>query len=255
MESKDWPRCLLWDGWLPELTSRSTGSPWAVAASDLAGHNLDKALGPRTMPAIWWMMFLFTLTYGRMVEGNRYLILKLRERGPSSTHQPSLLTVVSVDMLRILMASWKAAPTSSRGIIGPVQSVQRAEYRGVILALQAYSGIHIGIDNLSVLRAVAKLIDQGVTSTPASPGERWRPSRPRLKDMLHKPWLTMVMSDWRTSLVMMARLYCEKAVRPHLRSRRPLDYSMFPVSFGQEIRHGCQFLRGLFRSLATFLVV
>ena len=38
------------------------------------------------------------------------------------------------------------------GILGPIQSVQRAEYWGVILALQAYSGIHIGIDNLNVLR-------------------------------------------------------------------------------------------------------
>ena len=29
------------------------------------------------------------------------------------------------------------------GVLGPLQSVQRAEYWGVILALQAYSGIHI----------------------------------------------------------------------------------------------------------------
>ena len=34
------------------------------------------------------------------------------------------------------------------GVLGPIQSVQRAEFWGVILALQAYSGIHIGIDNL-----------------------------------------------------------------------------------------------------------
>ena len=47
------------------------------------------------------------------------------------------------------------------GILGPLQSVQRAEYWGVILALQAYSGIHIGIDNLNALRGVAKLLSQG----------------------------------------------------------------------------------------------
>ncbi len=41
------------------------------------------------------------------------------------------------------------------GVLGPIQSVQRVEYWGVILALQAYSGIHIGIDNLNVLRGVA----------------------------------------------------------------------------------------------------
>ena len=52
------------------------------------------------------------------------------------------------------------------GVLGPIQSVQRAEYWGVILALQAYSGIHIGIDNLNVLRGVAALLSQGVTRTP-----------------------------------------------------------------------------------------
>ena len=41
-----WPRCMLWNGWLPGLTARPTGSPWAVAASDLTSHNLEKFLGP-----------------------------------------------------------------------------------------------------------------------------------------------------------------------------------------------------------------
>ena len=41
----NWPRCLLWHGWLPGLTSRASGSPRAVASSDLASHSLE-ALGP-----------------------------------------------------------------------------------------------------------------------------------------------------------------------------------------------------------------
>ena len=45
------------------------------------------------------------------------------------------------------------------------------------------------------------------------------------------------------------RLHAEKAVRPHLRPRRPLVFSGFPVGLGQEIRHGCQFLHSLFRAL------
>ena len=53
------------------------------------------------------------------------------------------------------MAGLRVAPTFSSGIIGPLQSVQRVEYWSVILALQAYSGIHIGIDNLNVLRGLA----------------------------------------------------------------------------------------------------
>ena len=38
------------------------------------------------------------------------------------------------------------------------------------------------------------------------------------------------------------RLYCEKAVILHLRPRRLLVHSGFPVRIGQEIRHGCEFL-------------
>ena len=60
----------------------------------------------------------------------------------------------------------RVAPTSSQGLSVPLQSVQRAEYWGVILAPQGYSGIHIGIDNLNVLRGVAKIIDNGITDTP-----------------------------------------------------------------------------------------
>ena len=52
------------------------------------------------------------------------------------------------------------------GIPGPIQSVQRAEYWGVILALQAYSGIHIGTDNMNVLRGVAALLSHGVPRSP-----------------------------------------------------------------------------------------
>ena len=52
------------------------------------------------------------------------------------------------------------------GVLGPVQSVQRAEYWEVILALQAYSGIHIGIDNMNVLRGVAALLSHRVPRSP-----------------------------------------------------------------------------------------
>ena len=170
----DWPRCLLSHGWLPGLTSRSTGSPWAVAASDLAGHKIEKALGPytlfppiplgilsgiRTMPKRWWMMFLFTLTYGRMVVGNRYLILmdRLREPGPSSPHQLSFLIVISGDMLRILMARWMVALTSSRGSL--VQCSRSKELSIGVLSLPCKRiwGSILVSTNLNVLRGVAKI--------------------------------------------------------------------------------------------------
>ena len=60
---------------------------------------------------------------------------------------------------------WGHAEGSS-GVLGTILSVQRAEYWVVILALQAYSGIHIGIDNLNVLRSVAALLSQQVRRSP-----------------------------------------------------------------------------------------
>ena len=45
-------------------------------------------------------------------------------------------------------------------------TVQTAECWGVMLALQAFSGILVGIDNLNVLGGVATLIDQYITGAP-----------------------------------------------------------------------------------------
>ena len=41
---------------------------------------------------------------------------------------------------------------------GPLQSVQRAELWGVILALQASRAFHLGVDNLGVVRHVGRLL-------------------------------------------------------------------------------------------------
>ena len=49
---------------------------------------------------------------------------------------------------------------------GRLQSVQRAELWGVILALQANDGVHLGIDNLGVVRLVGKILDSQVSSRP-----------------------------------------------------------------------------------------
>ena len=46
-----WPRCLLWHGWLPGLSARTLGTPWAIASSDLASSCLENALGPYPLSA------------------------------------------------------------------------------------------------------------------------------------------------------------------------------------------------------------
>ena len=51
-------------------------------------------------------------------------------------------------------------------IRGPLQSVQRAEHRGVILALQCSSAVHLGVDNLNVVRHVSRILDGQVRRKP-----------------------------------------------------------------------------------------
>ena len=59
--------------------------------------------------------------------------------------------------------------SSCRGFLsvpGPLQSVQRAEMWGVILALQSSGAVHLGVDNLGAVRHVGRLLDGRHGSVP-----------------------------------------------------------------------------------------
>ena len=45
MDKEHWPRCLLWHGWLPMLSSVNGASPWAADTSESAVHLVEVALG------------------------------------------------------------------------------------------------------------------------------------------------------------------------------------------------------------------
>ena len=45
MDKGHWPRCLLWHGWLPQLSGVNGASPWAASAADSAGYLVESALG------------------------------------------------------------------------------------------------------------------------------------------------------------------------------------------------------------------
>ena len=51
-------------------------------------------------------------------------------------------------------------------VLGPLQTVQRAELWGVILALQSADAVHIGVDSLGVVRHVGRLLDDCSFATP-----------------------------------------------------------------------------------------
>ena len=79
-----------------------------------------------------------------------------------------------------LWASWKwghwdddvgdgSVVSACRGfcsVPGPLQTVQRAELWGVILALQASDRVHLGVDNLGVVRHVGRILDGKLSSRP-----------------------------------------------------------------------------------------
>ena len=118
-----------------------------------------------------WLMSLSLLTFGLMVVGSLFPHLDVEVAGAGAFFilQLSSLIVIIGGYAQDLDDPHEGSSHIFSGVLGPIQSVQRAEYWVVILALQAYSGIHIGIDNLNVLRGVAALLSQGVTRTPPSP--------------------------------------------------------------------------------------
>ena len=56
--------------------------------------------------------------------------------------------------------------TAFVSVPGPLQTVQRAELWGVILALQSSGAVHVGVDNLGVVLHVGRLLDGLPSSTP-----------------------------------------------------------------------------------------
>ena len=181
--SKDrshWPRCLLWHGWLPGLSSRTIGS-WAVASSDLASSCLENAFGSYPLAASAWRPFWDQDDVQDMIDdvpdnpniwtdGSRepfpHLDVEIAGAG-AFIHSPAIVfDSHHWGHAQDLDDPHEGSSHIFSGVPGPIQSVQRAEYWGVILALQAYSGIRIGIDNMNVLRGVAGLLSHGVPRSP-----------------------------------------------------------------------------------------
>ena len=45
LDRRNWPRCLLWHGWLPRLNGISDKEPWATSFGDLASFHPERCLG------------------------------------------------------------------------------------------------------------------------------------------------------------------------------------------------------------------
>ena len=182
MDEGHWPQCLLWHGWLPMLSGVPGASPWAAGVADSARYLVEAALGCYSSGIIaeWSPPDVYDRVAAASLVPNHpnvwsdgSLVLD-RVTGVSSSgagflaHQP-----VScwdhrrwghVDQVRSV--GDLSSCTGFCSVPRPLQSVQRAEMWGVILALQSSGAVHLGVDNLSVVRHVRRLIDGRHGPTP-----------------------------------------------------------------------------------------
>ena len=217
LDKSSWPRCLLWHGWADRR----------VAAE----------------PDVW--------TDGSLVED--------KVSGASSAGAGCFTFRCSR-----LWANWMwghldedvvddAVVSACRGfcsVPGPLQSVQRAELWGVVLALQANDGVHLGV--------------VAVTCITCHDVELW----PYSVSMLVK-WVAFLCTiHWPQGVVDLGvggvsfveliilyelwageRLSLEKAHPRYLRPGRPISVSAVPFGPGIDIWRSCRFIGALMRSL------
>ena len=170
MDRSSWPGCLLRHGWLPALACSGGASPWAASYDDVADARLKRLLGPYSesvcresdvsdQPDVWTDgSFILEELSGVGVGGCGVYSLKSgacwfgRWWGHLELLPPSNLGVercVLFDTIR-----------------GPLQSVQRAELWGVILASQCSFPFHLCFDNLNVVLHVSPILNVLVACRP-----------------------------------------------------------------------------------------
>ena len=174
-EKAHWPRCLLWHGWLPMLSGVHGASPWAAHSSESAFYLVETSLGQYSSrlasdwdlpdgfhagevsahvpdsPDIWsdGSMVLDSVT-GISAAG-AWMFAHQSELCWSDRRWGHVDRVQSIGVDHSCRA-FVSVP-------GPLQTVQRAELWGVILALQSDKAVHVGVDSLGVVRHVGRLLD------------------------------------------------------------------------------------------------
>ena len=168
-----WPRCLLWHGWLPALSGSEIGSPWAEGAGDVASKHLEVAMGSYVVDSH---------------HDDRDFLIGDDQReladapdawsdGSLVVHEVSCLGVAGCGVYAHASgAAWFSRKWGHLDLLpplpdgagevcrlycsvpGPLQTVQRAEIWGVLVALQGCFRMHVGVDNLNVVNHLAGII-------------------------------------------------------------------------------------------------
>ena len=163
LDRSGWPRCLLWHGWLPGLSLYGERDPWAASFGQLACSALECCLGAYladnssfwTPPDFWDVDDIalemtdapFIWTNG---SGEPHPVGGFQVAG-AGVYLPAPELAVEGAVWRVAEEYGGARLEGCRAfmpVLGPLQTVQRAELWGAIVALQAYWPCHLGIDNL-----------------------------------------------------------------------------------------------------------
>ena len=117
------------------------------------------------------LVLVLVLMFGLMVVlvVTRFLALHLLGLGSMLACMLILGQTVDGDILMVLVSlqmAWLHLVEASALFLAPCILFSRAEFLGVILALQAPDAVHLGIDNLNVGRHVGRLLD-GVPAPPS----------------------------------------------------------------------------------------
>ena len=159
------------------LSGAGDGSPWAVSADNAAVYMLESALGSYSSDIFQG------LDVPQSVDGD-----SAADRLPPS---PDVWTDGSLVRDEVSGSAWAGAGVYARlhadnwryrrwghfddlgltpdglsssclgscSLPGPLQTVQRAEFWGVVLALQATNAVHLGVDSLNVVGHVGRLLN------------------------------------------------------------------------------------------------
>ena len=180
LDRSNWPRCLLWHGWLPGLNGIRHEDPWATSFGDLASSHLERCLAGAWTPPDYWDAADIALEMPEhpdvWTDGGRedFSSIGVFEVAGAGVYLPA--SELAFDGL-----IWGAAEEYGDArlqrcraflpVPGVLQTVQRAEFWGAIVALQGYWPCHLGIDNLNVARSIGRLLDHDSLVKPLLSGK------------------------------------------------------------------------------------
>ena len=182
LDRSKWPRCLLWHGWLPGLNGMLGDKPWALSFGELASFHLESCLGayPVDFGAAWTPPEYWDADdiaeempeYPNVwTDGSREDFSSIGgfEVAGAGVFLPASELAFDNLVWGTVEEYGNAQLERCRAFLpvpGALQTVQRAEFWGAIVALQAYWPCHLGIDNLNVVRSIGRLLDADCLAKP-----------------------------------------------------------------------------------------